>query len=153
MTLPGHKHESGEYIAFIVREQEFCVDIQSIREIRGWTTATRLPHVPDFVVGVINLRGTILPIVDVSKRFGMGACEPKAHNVIIVVQVGDQLAGMLVDSVSDILQIDDSTVQNLPDIDAPITRDFLKQVIIHDERIICEIALDALMPEAEVEFA
>jgi purine-binding chemotaxis protein CheW len=142
-----------EFIAFMVRGQEFCIDITSIREIRGWNHATRLPHAPDYVVGVINLRGTILPIVDVALRFGMGSGEPTKHSVIIVSQIEGRLVGMLVDSVSDILQVDDAEIRNLPEVNSTLARDFLKQVVVQENRIICEIALDRIVPQIELEAA
>ena len=94
-----------ELLSFRLAEQEYSVDIMSVREIRGWTRATPLPHAPAYVRGVINLRGTVLPVVDLSTRLGMAPVEGDARNVIIVVQVGSQTAGLLVDAVSDILAL------------------------------------------------
>jgi purine-binding chemotaxis protein CheW len=150
---PAATRRHRELIAFMVRQQEFCVDIQSIREIRGWNDATRLPHVPDYMVGVINLRGTILPIIDVARRFSMPSAPATVNNVIIVVQIAGRLAGMLVDSVSDILQVEESSIRPLPDVNSDMAREFLKQVVIHDRRIICEIALDRLFPAERLEAA
>jgi len=145
--------DTREFIAFMVRGQEFCIDITSIREIRGWNHATRLPHVPQYVVGVINLRGTILPIVDVALRFGMGSGEPNKHSVIIVSQIEGRLVGMLVDSVSDILQVEEAEIRNLPDVNSSMAREFLRQVVVHEGRIICEIALEKMVPQVELEAA
>jgi purine-binding chemotaxis protein CheW len=86
----------------------------SVREIRGWTRATPLPHAPDFVRGVINLRGTVLPVVDLSVRLGMAPVMGDARNVIIVVQMGAQTAGLLVDAVSDILNLPRTDLQPPP---------------------------------------
>ncbi|MGL1418908.1 chemotaxis protein CheW, partial [Vibrio parahaemolyticus] len=82
--------------------QEFCIDIMSIREIRGWTPATPLPKSPSFVRGVINLRGTVLPIVDLAVRLGFAPSEPTARHAIMVSQIGQQVVGLLVEGVSDI---------------------------------------------------
>ena len=82
-----------EFVAFRVGAQEFCIDIMGVREIRGWTPATPLPHAPAYVRGVINLRGAVLPIVDLAMRFGIGLTEPTARSVIIVVQVYQQVHG------------------------------------------------------------
>src|SRR6478752_8151648 len=86
-----------EFVAFRVGAQEFCIDIMGVREIRGWTPATPLPHAPVYVRGVINLRGAVLPIVDLAMRFGLGLTEPTPRSVIIVVQVHQQVVGLLVD--------------------------------------------------------
>ena len=83
-----HGAELRELIAFRVGRQEFCVDIMMVREIRGWTAATALPRAPRYVRGVINLRGAVLPIVDLAVRLGLPSTEPTARNVIIVVQIG-----------------------------------------------------------------
>src|SRR5690554_684133 len=97
---PGARRE---LIAFRIGEQEFCVDIMAVREIRGWTPATPLPRTPDYMKGVINLRGAVLPIIDLSGRFGLGDTEPSARHVIMVVQIDGRMVGLLVDAVSDIL--------------------------------------------------
>ncbi|MET0183546.1 MAG: chemotaxis protein CheW, partial [Caulobacterales bacterium] len=109
-------HDEFELISFRIDSQEFCVDIMDVREIRGWTAATPLPRSPDFIRGVINLRGAVLPIVDLSARLGLGATEPSERSVIIVVRIGARLVGLLVDAVSDILQTSRSAVQPAPDV-------------------------------------
>uniref|UniRef100_UPI0028114691 chemotaxis protein CheW n=1 Tax=Phenylobacterium sp. TaxID=1871053 RepID=UPI0028114691 len=76
-----------ELISFRIGAQEFCVDIMDVREIRGWTPATAIPQAPAFVRGVINLRGAVLPILDLGARLGLGAADPTARHVIIVTQV------------------------------------------------------------------
>ena len=88
--MNDHTEHAGmrELIAFRIGEQEFCVDIMTVREIRGFAAATPLPHAPNFVVGVINLRGTVLPIVDLAARLGFGATVPTARSVVIVVRIG-----------------------------------------------------------------
>ena len=88
-----------ELIAFRIGDQEFCVNIMIVREIRGWTKATPMPHSPGYMMGVINLRGAVLPIIDLSRRLGMKPAEPTARHVIIVVQVKDKMVGLLVDAV------------------------------------------------------
>ncbi|QQQ18101.1 chemotaxis protein CheW [Brevundimonas vitis] len=142
-----------ELIAFTIGEQEFCVDIRSVREIRGWTPATSLPQSPAYVRGVINLRGAVLPIVDLSCRLGLGSVEPSARHVIIVARVGMRTVGLLVEAVSDILTVSDEAIQPTPDIACEVVRGFVKGVIPVDGRMISLIALDGLLPEVAVEEA
>lgn len=142
-----------EFIAFRVGEQEFCVEITSTREIRGWSQATRLPHSPDYIVGVINLRGTILPIMDLSARLGMGSSKPSERHVIIVVQVRDKTIGLLVDSVSDILDVGPDHLRPVPEVSEEMSTEMFNRVIVMDKRIICEICLEAIMPEQEMQAA
>jgi len=150
------KNESGngrELIAFRIGAQEFCVDIMSVREIRGWTPATALPQSPGFVRGVINLRGAVLPIVDLAARLGFPSAEPTARHVIIVAQIGSQVVGLLVDAVSDILTVMDGSVQPTPDVASEMAKTFVRGVLAVEGRMISLIALDNLLPAQEREAA
>ena len=142
-----------ELIAFRVDAQEFCVDVRSVREIRGWTPATPLPHTPPYVRGVINLRGAVLPIVDLASRLGFRAAEPTARHVIIVAEIGAQLVGVLVDAVSDILMIDDAAVQPTPDIASETAKSFVRGVMTVEGRMISLLALDRILPAPPLDAA
>ena len=98
----------------------------SVREIRGWTPATPMPHAPSYVLGVINLRGAVLPIIDLSARLGMKPAEPTARHVIIVAQVKRKIVGLLVDAVSDILTINDDNIQPTPEISSDLAASSLR---------------------------
>ncbi|WP_421855133.1 chemotaxis protein CheW [Oricola sp.] len=138
-----------EYITFRIGEQEFCVDITATREIRGWSHATSLPYSPDYIIGVINLRGSILPIMDLSARLGMGRSEPSERHVIIVANVSERFIGLLVDSVSDILNAGSDDLQALPSGGSPDEEEVFRRVVVIENRLISEIALEAIMPELE----
>jgi purine-binding chemotaxis protein CheW len=156
MLHDAFTHTSGnrqELIAFRIGEQEFCVDIMAVREIRGWTPATPLPQSPGFVKGVINLRGAVLPIVDLGARLGLATAEPTARHVIIVVRIGEQLVGLLVDAVLDILTITDETLQPTPDVACDMVQTFVKGILAIDGRMISLIALDHVLPTLEAEAA
>ncbi|PVM85896.1 chemotaxis protein CheW [Caulobacter endophyticus] len=141
--------ERRELISFRVGEQEYCVDIMAVREIRGWSPATTLPQSPGYMRGVINLRGAVLPIMDLACRLGMPVIEPTVRSVFIVVKAGDRMIGMLVDAVSDILSITDDLVQPTPDLACDAVRSFIRGIISIDGRMISEISLDRLLPERE----
>ena len=145
--------EGRELIAFRIGDQEFTVNVMSVREIRGWTPAMPMPHTPSYVMGVINLRGAVLPIVDLSLRLGMKAAQPTARHVIIVVQVHDRLVGLLVDAVSDILTISDDLIQPTPEIASDIERSFARGILAIEGRMICMIELESIFPETESEAA
>ena len=145
---------SRELIAFRIGDQEFCVNIMSVREIRGWTKATSLPHSPSYVMGVINLRGAVLPIVDLSARLGMTPAEPTVRHVIIVAQVKSQVVGLLVDTVSDILTITDDEIQPTPDVvSSEFEKSFARGVLAVEGRMICLIELEAIFSQEEREAA
>ncbi|NGM50323.1 chemotaxis protein CheW [Caulobacter sp. 602-2] len=141
--------ERRELISFRVGDQEYCVDIMAVREIRGWSPATTLPQSPGYMRGVINLRGAVLPIMDLACRLGMPMVEPTVRSVFIVVKAGDRMIGMLVDAVSDILSITDDLVQPTPDVACDAVRSFIRGIISIDGRMISEISLDRLLPERE----
>lgn len=142
-----------ELITFRIGAQEFCVDIMAVREIRGWTAATPLPHAPSYVRGVINLRGAVLPIVDLAERLGLGAAAPTRRHVIIVAQVGKQVMGLLVDAVSDILTVGDDAVQPPPDVASERVRLFVRGLLANEGRMVSLVALDRLLPIAELDAA
>lgn len=146
-------HGGRELIAFRIGDQEFTVNIMSVREIRGWTQATPMPHTPAYVKGVINLRGAVLPIVDLSLRLGMKPAEPTARHVIIVAQVHDRIVGLLVDAVSDILTVTDDNIQPTPEIASDVERSFARGILALEGRMICLIELEAIFPETESEAA
>ena len=142
-----------ELLSFRIGEQEYCVDIMSVREIRGWTPATPLPHSPSYVLGVINLRGAVLPIINLSIRLGMKPVEPETRHVIIVAQVGAKVVGLLVEAVSDILTVSDENIQPTPEISSDLEKQYARGILAIDKRMICLIELGALFPDAESEAA
>ncbi|MBB4155455.1 purine-binding chemotaxis protein CheW [Sphingomonas jinjuensis] len=124
-----------QLITFQIDDKLLGVDILSIREIRAWTPTTAIPHAPPFVRGVVNLRGTVLPVIDLSERLGWGAIEPSARHVIIVLQIGHQLHGLIVDSVNDIVTIDESAMQPPPDLGQGIADRHLEGLIAVEGRM------------------
>lgn len=146
---PGNR----ELIAFRIGDQEFCVNIMSVREIRGWTKATPLPHAPHYVMGVINLRGAVLPIMDLSQRLGMKPAEPTARHVIIVAQVKSRIVGLLVNAVSDILSVTDDDIQPTPEVSSDLEKQYARGILAIENRMICLIELSALFNDTESEAA
>ena len=141
--------ERREFIAFCIGEQEFCVDIMSVREIRGWSPATPLPQTPEYMRGVINLRGAVLPIMDLATRLGLQSNEPSERSVIIVVRMGERTIGLLVDAVSDILSVTQDLIQATPDVACDKVKSFVRGLITMEGRMISEIASERLLPELE----
>ena len=148
MTDPAQNAiDRRELISFRIGDQEFCVDIMSVREIRGWTVATPLPRTPDFVRGVINLRGAVLPIIDLSARLGLGFTEPEARHVIIVCRINNQMVGLLVDAVSDIVDIQISALRPAPDI-AGEGDDILQALVVKGDEVVALLDLPAVVRES-----
>jgi purine-binding chemotaxis protein CheW len=103
-----------EFVTLRAGGQSFCIEITQIREIRRWTPVTALPHAEDSVLGVMNLRGAVIPIIDLAARLGLGACEASPRHVIIVVAVGAMTVGLLVESVSEILTVEGKQICDAP---------------------------------------
>jgi purine-binding chemotaxis protein CheW len=153
MSPSTHVGSERELISFRIDDQEFCIDIMAVREIRGWTPATTLPRSPNFIRGVINLRGVVLPIVDLALRLGFKSTEPTARHVIIVIQIGAHLIGLLVDAVSDILTITEEAIQPTPEVASGSVQTFVLGLLTMDDRMISLIGLDRVLPDLELDAA
>lgn len=155
MSRPDPKPERSdqEVVAFRVADQDFCFDIMSVREIRGWTETTTLPHAQSYVKGVINLRGNVVPVVDLSERLGFGETEPSARHVIIIAVVDGQTIGLLADVVSDILSVRDDAMHPVPEMVADQVKAFISGVVLVEERMIRKLDLSRVVPSAGLEAA
>ena len=125
-----------ELLTLRLAEQEYALDIMSVREIRGWTHATPLPHAPQYMKGVINLRGTVLPVMDLASRLGMAEREQNERSVIIVVKFEDTMTGLLVDAVSDIVAVTEDDLQPPPELAANTADGVVSALTLIDERMI-----------------
>ena len=149
IELSEMSEAKSEYLSFRVAENEYSVNIMSVREIRGWTQTTSLPKAPKFVRGVINLRGIVLPVVDLAIRLGLKSSEPQERNVIIVVDVDDKTLGLRVDAVSDILSISEDQMQSPPEIGGSDTSNFISGLTLIDDRMVRILDLSLVLPTTE----
>jgi len=138
-----------QYITFQIGEQVLGIDIMAVREIRAWSPTTALPHVANYVRGVVNLRGTVLPVMDLRARLGWGATDPSARHVIMVVRVNEQLQGLIVDAVNDIVTIDEDSLQVPPDMSGNRVRELIRGLASIEDRMVMILALEALSIEPE----
>jgi len=148
MTL-HEKMESGpnrkiEAISFAIGNDQYAVDIMAVREIKVWSEITHLPKQPEYVRGVLNLRGVIVPIVDLRCRFGQGMTEATALHIVIVVQIGEQIVGLLADRVLDIVTFDAESVQPVPSTASNGHIDFLSGLVTVDAGMIALMDLSRL---------
>ena len=135
-----------ELISFEIAGQEFCLDVAAVREIRGWTPAMPLPHAPEHILGVINLRGVVTPVMDLRCRLGLGVTEPSSRNVIIVVEENGQTAGLLVDSVRETFQLSTSLLQAPPTIATDRDERLVDAMIPIESRMLSRLVVAALLP-------
>lgn len=142
-----------EFITCEVAGQQFGLDIMAIREIRAWSPATRLPRVPHYMAGVVNLRGTVLPVMDLAARLGWDKTEPTPRHAIIVTHVNGQARGLIVDSVNDIVSLPADALQQ-PDAAAQgHVLNFLEGLAPVNERMVMVLDLAALCTEEVLEEA
>lgn len=143
--MQNHPNGSAnlEILAFRLHEQEFCVRTTSIREIRGWAPVTPLPHAPVEVIGVINLRGTVIPIVDLAVKLGMASTQATERSAIVVAEVGSGVVGLLVDAVSDILTVEAGLLQPVPPA-TDMSADYSDGIVVQGADMVCFLNLDRM---------
>lgn len=129
--------ESIDIISFQLGEEMYCVDIMAVREIRGWMPCTPVSGAPPHTLGMINLRGTVIPVVDAAVRIGLEPIDPSERSAIIVIDQGAHMFGLLVESVSDMIRIEASNIQPVPDIVPEGEASYVKAIVVLDSGMIC----------------
>jgi purine-binding chemotaxis protein CheW len=137
--------QATELVSFAIGNDQYGVDIMSVREIKGWTEITCLPNQPDYVRGVLNLRGVMVPIIDLRCRFGQGLTEATPLHIVIVVQVEDMQIGLLADQVLDIVSFDASQVQPVPKVARNSRVDLLSGLVTSEAGMIALVDLQHLL--------
>jgi purine-binding chemotaxis protein CheW len=140
-----------EIIAFHLGDQQFCIKTTSIREIRGWAAATPLPHAPPHVLGVMNLRGTVIPVIDLAAKLGVRSAIDANRSAIVVAEVRKNIIGLVVDRVSDILSVGGDRIQPVPDLGSGFDPAFSYGIIPFDQGMVCFLNLDHMF--AAIEYA
>ena len=147
-SVPG---ESKQYLTFDLAEEHYGVDILKVQEIKGYTAVTKLPNTPDYLKGVLNLRGTIVPIVDLRLKFGMQPTEPTSFTVIVVVNVQERVMGFLVDGVSDVLEFAAKDVQPPPELGNKVDITFVSGIGSSNDHLVTLLDVDRVLSGEEVD--
>jgi purine-binding chemotaxis protein CheW len=134
-----------QFISFAIGDDQYGVDIMAVREIKGWSQINPLPGQPDYMRGVLNLRGAMVPIVDLRCRFGQGMTEATPLHVVIVTQIHDRPIGLLADQVLDIVDVEPARIQPVPRIDDAAQADFLSGLVNIDSGMVALIDLPRLL--------
>lgn len=142
-----------ELITFGIASQRFGIDIMTVREIRAWSPVTRLPRVPDYVAGVVNLRGAVLPVVDLAARLGWQPTEATPRNPIIVIEHEGQLRGLIVHDVADIVSIDAGSLQNPDAMGHETITHFIQGIAPLGEEMVMVLDLARLMLDEPLDLA
>jgi purine-binding chemotaxis protein CheW len=137
--------ESEQYLTFRLDGLDYGIPIIKVQEIRGWTKVTSLPNSPRYVKGVLNLRGTIVPILDLRLRFNLNEAAYDAFTVIVVISVGDRLAGVVVDSVSDVISLTSEQRRTPPEFEGQANRQFVQGLAQVDEKLLVLLDVEKLI--------
>ena len=144
---PGANAASTEFISFAIGDEQYGVDIMAVREIKEWSGVTQLPNQPDYMRGVLNLRGVMVPIIDLRCRFGQGLTDATPVHVVIVVNVDGKTIGLLADRVLDIVSVEGTQVQPVPQVSRGSQANFLSGLVTIDTTMIALINLKNLLSE------
>jgi purine-binding chemotaxis protein CheW len=149
-TADAEGVQTRQLVCFTIGDETYGIDIRAVREIRAWSATTLLPNAPDFVRGVINLRGTVVPILDLRARFGRGQTEPTKVHVVIVVSIESRVVGILVDTVSDILAVVETDIRPVPEIGGADVQEYLDGLITQGDQMIALVAADRIVAPVAV---
>jgi purine-binding chemotaxis protein CheW len=149
----GLTSDGSQYLTFILGEEHYGVDILRVQEIKGYAAVTRIPNTPPHIKGVLNLRGAIVPIVDLRAKFGMEAVEYTMFTVIVVVVVRGRIMGVIVDAVSDVLDIATKDIQPAPNFGARVDTSFIQSIAKSGDKLITLLDIDRVLSDGEFEQA
>jgi len=140
---------TDQYLTFLLGDEEYGVDIMKVQEIRGWDGATAIPNTPDYVLGVSNLRGMVVPIIDLRLRFQLPKAEFNSSTVVVIVKVasetGERTMGLVVDAVSEVYNLPEEAIGDTPDLGGAISTNFVKGLATVDEKMIILLDIDLLI--------
>lgn len=142
--------ETSQYLTFVLGEELYGVDILRVQEIKGYQKCTPIPNTPAFIKGVLNLRGTIVPIIDLRMKFGLPPVEPTMFTVVIVVVVKDRIMGLVVDSVSEVMDISSGNIQPPPALGTAIDISFISGLGRCEDRLIALLNIDQVLSLEDV---
>ncbi len=134
-----------EYLTFRLDQEEYGIDILKVQEIRGYEPPTRIAHAPAFIKGVVNLRGTIIPIVDMRLKFNCSKAEYNSFTVVIILNLRNRVVGIVVDSVSDVMELSAESIRPAPDIESVIDNDCIMGLGSVGERMLILLDIEKLM--------
>lgn len=149
-TVQADGAGGNEYLAFTLGREEYGIDILRVQEIRGYEPVTRIANSPAFIKGVVNLRGTIVPVVDMRIKFDLGEPSYDQFTVVIILNIGGRVVGMVVDSVSDVMTLSADQVKPAPDVGTTFDSDYLIGLGTLDDRMLILVDIDKLMSSSEM---
>lgn len=149
----GFGNDTQQFLTFILHNEEYAIDILKVQEIKGMSKITPIPNSPAYVKGVMNLRGTVVPVMDLRRRFSMESVEADHFTVIIVVNVGKKVAGLVVDTVSDVLNFSMSDVEATPELAGGLDTSFITGLAKVEERLVTLLNIEKLLIKEDLTVA
>jgi purine-binding chemotaxis protein CheW len=142
---------AGEYLTFVLGTEEYGIEILKVQEIRGYDSVTRIANTPAFIKGVVNLRGRIVPIVDLRIKFNLGSAEYNEFTVVIILNLRGRVVGIVVDGVSDVMALQQGHIREVPDLVSSIDTQYILGLASVEERMLILVEIERLMNSAEME--
>lgn len=142
--------ESREYLTFTLGDEEYGIDILNVQEIRGYDAVTKIANSPDYIKGVINMRGIIVPIIDMRLKFKLGEVEYNQFTVVIILNISGRVIGMVVDGVSDVVALKDDEIRPAPEFGAVLDTDYIDGLATLEGRMVIVVDIEKLMTSNEM---
>lgn len=150
MSTPESLPEPGEYLSFNLADEHYAISILKVQEIRGYEGVTRVPDTPDYICGVVNLRGEIVPVLDLRMKLGLKEARYDAFTVMVVIRLGDRSAGIVVDAVSDVVALAADQIRPTPELGAAVDTRFISAIGIAGEQMVILLDIESLIDWADI---
>ena len=149
-SAAGVAMQSNEFLTFRLAEEEYCIDILKVQEIRSYEVVTTIANAPEFIKGVVNLRGTIVPIVDMRIKFNLGEVDYTQFTVVIILNVAGRVVGMVVDSVSDVISLTATQIRPPPNFSSTFDVRYITGLGTVDQRMLILVDIEKLMTGSDM---
>jgi purine-binding chemotaxis protein CheW len=147
---PSVKNAAGEYLTFVLGEEEYGLEILKVQEIRGYDSVTQIANTPDFIKGVVNLRGKIVPIVDLRIKFHLGKVVYDEFTVVIILNFGGRVVGIVVDGVSDVMALKEEQISDVPSLVTSIDTKYIVGLATVEQQMLILVDIEQLMSSQEM---
>jgi purine-binding chemotaxis protein CheW len=145
------KSAAGEYLTFVLGSEEYGLEILKVQEIRGYDTVTQIANTPEFIKGVVNLRGKIVPIVDLRIKFNLGKVEYDEFTVVIILNLSGRVVGIVVDGVSDVMALTEDQIREVPSLVTSIDTKYIVGLATVEQQMLILVDIEQLMSSPEME--
>lgn len=150
MSTPETLPEPGEYLSFNLADEHYAISILKVQEIRGYEGVTRVPDTPDYIRGVVNLRGEIVPVLDLRMKLGLKEARYDAFTVMVVIRLGDRSAGIVVDAVSDVVALAADDIRPTPELGAAVDTRFISAIGAGTDQMVILLDIESLIDWADI---